>query len=116
MNEFKKAWELYTESWKRTKLSERLGLFKKCVAEDCVYTDPLVVTNGWDELVQYMEQFHLQIPDGHFEIVDFQSHHNFSLAQWKMLDQNGIKIGEGHSVGKYNEKGLLIQVTGFYKL
>lgn len=115
MNQYRKTWELYSESWKRTKLSERIELFKKSLSADCCYTDPLVLTKGWDELVVYMEQFHSQVPGGHFEIVDFQAHHNFSIARWNMLNHENMNIGDGYSFGEYNQEGLLIKMTGFYK-
>lgn len=115
MDQFKKTWETYTQAWKCSKLSDRLELFKKSLDKDCRYTDPLVITNGWDELIQYMEEFHKQVPNGHFEITDFVAHHNFSIARWNMLNHAGIKIGDGYSFGEYNENGFLIKMTGFYK-
>ena len=115
-NNLKSTWELYSASWRSTKLSDRLDLFRQSLDPNCCYTDPLTSVNGWDALAAYMEEFHKQVPNGYFEIIDFLSHHDRSVAKWDMKNGKGEKIGDGYSFGEYNQNGKLIKMTGFYKL
>lgn len=116
MNNYRKTWDTYTKSWKSTKLSEKIEFFKQSLTPICTYTDPLASTQDWDSLVEYMEDFHKQVPGGYFETVDFMAHHNKSLVKWNMLNQTGNKIGDGYSFAKYDDEGLLVEIVGFYKV
>ena len=70
---------------------------------------------GWDELAQYMASFHQQIPAGHFVTQQFFAHHNRSVARWKMLNGEGVPLGEGISYGEYDEQQRLVTMTGFFE-
>lgn len=112
----RQIWDLYSQSWKSTNLSERVQLFKKSLDQNCRYTDPLISTSGWDELMAYIEQFQKQIPGGYFETTYFLTHHSCSVAKWVMKNSDRIKIGEGYSFAEYTAEGKLIKMTGFYEL
>ena len=114
MEDFRNTWELYSSAWKKTVRADRIGLLEKSVDRGCCYTDTNIVANGHDELIGYMEDFHSRVPGGHFETVNFISHHGFGLARWNMLNQLGKKIGEGYSHLKYTKNGKLMQMTGFF--
>lgn len=113
-NNAKKTWETYASSWKAKTESERRALYEKALSPDCVYTDPLTRTQGWDELTAYMAQFHEQVPGGHFATQTFVAHHDCSMARWNMLNGKGEILGDGVSYGKYDEEGRLIAMTGFF--
>ncbi|MBL1240804.1 MAG: nuclear transport factor 2 family protein [OCS116 cluster bacterium] len=115
MSDFKNTWETYTSAWKAETAQQKLEIFKQCLATDATYTDPLVVTKGWDELTEYMLEFHQQIPGGYFDTHYFLAHHDKSIAKWDMKTGDGTKIGEGISYGHYNADGKLIAMTGFYE-
>jgi hypothetical protein len=115
-NNLKNTWELYTASWRCTQLTERLALFSQSLDTDCCYTDPLTIAKGWDELAAYMEEFQREVPNGYFDVVDFLSQHDFSVARWEMKNGDGQKIGDGYSFGEYNKSGKLIKMIGFYNL
>jgi hypothetical protein len=40
--DFEKTWEKYTSAWKMTSKAERLATFSEVLADNAVYTDPLV--------------------------------------------------------------------------
>ena len=111
----REVWDLYSKSWGAAKLSDKIDLFKQSLDPNCVYTDPLSKTKGWDKLAECMEGFHRQVPEGYFEVTYFLCHHNYSFAKWDMKNKDGKKIGEGHSFGEYNSDGKLIKMTGFYE-
>lgn len=115
MSDFKTIWETYTSAWKAETASEKQVIFEQSLAKGAIYTDPLAVTNGWDELIGYMLEFHKQIAGGHFVTTYFLAHNQKSIAKWDMCAADGTKIGEGISYGQYNDDGKLTAMTGFYE-
>ena len=107
-------WETYTSAWKAESVDDTRALLGASLALDCAYQDPLVKVSGWDELIAYMSTFHQQLPGGHFVTRRFRYHQGQSVAQWDMLDGQGKVIGDGVSVGNYNEAGRLVTVAGFF--
>ena len=110
------VWETYTASWKAASTAKRRRLWEDAVAPDCVYTDPLVRAQGYDELEAYVEQFHQQVPGGHFVTQHFTEHHGLGLAHWAMVDGGGQRIGTGTSYAEYGADGRLRRMTGFYEV
>ena len=109
------VWERYVASWKVESVPEKRALFETCLAGECTYTDPLRLAEGWDALLAYMSEFQTQVPGGHFVTEYFASHHQKSIAKWRMVSADGAKIGEGMSYGEYDATGLLVAMTGFFE-
>ena len=107
-------WETYTSAWKADSIDDKRALMGASLAHECAYQDPLAKASGWDELLAYMASFHQQVPGGHFVTRRFRYLHGQSVAQWDMLDAQGNIIGDGVSVGHYNDAGQLVTVTGFF--
>jgi hypothetical protein len=111
----KAVWERYVASWKAPSTPEKRALYETCLAPDCTYTDPLRMAQGWDALLAYMVEFQQQVPGGHFVTASFATHHQKSLATWKMLGADAAQLGEGTSYGEYDANGLLVAMTGFFE-
>lgn len=109
-----KIWETYVASWKAEALAEKRRLVEASVSSQCRYTDPLTQTQGWDQLLDYMRDFHRQLPGGHFVTKRFIAHHDRSVAFWDMCDADGTVIGDGISYGEYDAAGKLTVMTGFF--
>ncbi len=109
-------WEKYAASWKAESSVERQAIFASCLTPTCQYSDPLVQTNGWDELATYMENLQQQVPGVHFVTSYFQSHHDRSIAKWEMRSGDNTPITQGVSYGEFNEDGMLVSMSGFYEL
>lgn len=75
----------------------------------------LTRTEGWDGLLQYMVDFHRQVPGGHFVTEQFIAHHSKSVARWTMRNGLGAVIGDGVSYGEYDDEGRLTSMTGFFE-
>ena len=71
----KTTWEKYTTTWKVSDKAERMAIFSEALADNAIYTDSLTQTKSWEELISYMENFHQQVPGGHFVTTYFFSHH-----------------------------------------
>lgn len=111
----KEAWEIYTRSWKATTREAKLDLFSQVLDPSCHYRDPTIHTVGWAALADHMLNFHEQIPGGHFVTTTFTAHHLRSMAHWHMCDSSSTKVGEGVSIGEFNEQGKLLSMTGFFE-
>jgi len=114
-NALRDVWERYVGSWKAASTAEKRAIYPTCLAPDCVYTDPLTQTKGWDELGAYMAAFHQQIPGGHFVTEQFFAHHGRSVARWRMASGDGTPLGEGISYAEYDEQNRLVAMTGFFE-
>ena len=107
-------WDAYTLAWKHHTAAEKHAALERVAARDCVYTDPLARTESRDALVEYMLEFHRQVPGGHFETSYFLAHHDRSIARWTMRGGDGAALGEGISYGEY-DGDKLVAMTGFFE-
>ncbi|WP_086931723.1 hypothetical protein [Agarilytica rhodophyticola] len=114
-SDFNTIWETYTSSWKLETAEQKRELFEQCLHTDCEYTDPLIKTRGWSELLNYMLDFHKMLPGGYFETYYFLAHNNQSIAKWQMKDASNTVMGEGVSHGSYTSDGKLLTMTGFFE-
>lgn len=110
------AWETYASIWKMTDRQARQAACEVALAPDCLYTDPLGQAQGWEALIDNMEDFHRQIPGGHFVTTSFQVHHGRSLATWNMVTGDGTVAGTGSSYASYDEHGKLTSMNGFFEV
>lgn len=108
------VWDAYTKSWQTGSAQTRRALFERSLSPGCVYTDPLTQASGYDELEAYMEEFHRQVPGGHFLTQAFTAHHDRALIRWTMVDGDGQQIGEGSSYGEFGPDGRLTGMSGFF--
>ena len=111
---YENTWETYAASWKAEALPEKQRLMEESLTQDCCYTDPLTQTQGYGPLLDYMREFHRQVPGGHFVTKRFIVHHDRSVAFWDMRDAHGTVIGDGISYGEYDATGKLSAMTGFF--
>ncbi len=119
MNDERRAvWERYVSSWQATTVAQKRRLFTGCLTEHCTYTDPLQQAVGWDALLSYMVDFQRRVPGGHFITEAFWTHlHDRprSLAKWRLVDADRVKLGEGMSYAEYDVDERLSAITGFFE-
>ena len=115
MRDFERTWQQYTSSWKANSETERRALYEASLAGECLYLDPLVRAEGWNELSGYMDDFHDQVPGGHFVTTYFLAHNHKSIAKWEMRSGDDAVLSEGVSFGEYNSEGKLVSMTGFFE-
>lgn len=113
--EARAAWESYASIWKLEGPDAKRDACAKALDPGCIYTDPITQREGWNALVEYMLEFHQQVPGGHFVTTDFKAHHGRSVAIWNMVDGNGTVLGDGVSYGEYSEGGKVKTMTGFFE-
>ena len=116
MTNYREIWETYAGAWRAGERADKLTALDRSVARCAVYRDPAVECRGHDDLVEYMLQFHQQVPGGRFETTYFLVHHARSIARWNMVSGAGEKIGEGLSYGEYDSDGMLVAMTGFFEI
>ena len=114
-NALRPVWERYVTAWKAGSPAEKRVIFGDCLSSACVYSDPLTVARGWDELEAYMLAFNQQLPGAHFVTEQFFAHHDRSVARWTMRDARGVAIGDGISYAEYDAQQRLKTMTGFFE-
>ncbi|MGH1342122.1 MAG: nuclear transport factor 2 family protein [Nannocystales bacterium] len=113
--EARTAWEAYAAIWKLTGPQAKRSACAQALDDGCVYTDPITQRKGWDALVEYMVEFHQQVPGGHFVTTDFKAHNGRSVASWNMVGGDGSVLGTGISYGEYSDSGKVRTMTGFFE-
>ena len=115
-SEYLATWKRYQAAWSAISKEERAELLAGSVAQDAVYSDPTVVCNGLEELTAKIEQSQEKTPGALFQNTRFLTHHQQGMSEWSMLDARGATLATGSSYACFNDKGLLVQMTGFYEL
>jgi hypothetical protein len=113
-NDTKAVWERYVGSWNAATEAERRALFANTLAPDCVYRDPQTEAHGWDQLLAWMAGFHHQLPGTRFVMDSFSTHHDRSVACWRMLSAAGVALGSGISYGEYDAQQRLVAMNVFF--
>ena len=113
--DYRQRWEAYASIWKLDGADAKRAACEKALRPDCIYRDPLTERKGWEDLIQYMVEFHQQVPGGHFVTQYFNAHHGRSIARWNMVSGDGTVLGEGISHGEYSDDGRLRAMTGFFE-
>lgn len=108
------AWEAYASIWKVAGAEAKLAACAEHLSSTCVYTDPHTHRRGWNELVEYMVEFHAGVPGGHFVTTEFRAHGDKSIALWNMVAGDGTVLGNGASYGEYDRDGRVKTMTGFF--
>lgn len=115
-DQHKTSWETYTRSWKAATAEEKRDLLDQSMVENGVYRDPLMETHTREALVDYMLDFHKQIPGGHFVTKHYQRHHNVGLVEWEMRNGEDALVSTGTSFAEFDPTGKLISATGFFEV
>jgi len=114
-HDLRATWDRYSQAWRDATPEAKAASLTASVDPTCVYRDPLMRADGHGALIDYMLQFHQQIPGGYFETTYFLTHHARSVARWNMRDGHGAVLGDGVSFGEYDARGRLIAMTGFFE-
>lgn len=109
------TWDIYTSAWKATSAQAKSAALRASTSNTCEYRDPLTHTIGQGALVDYMLDFHAQMPGGYFETTYFLAHHNRSISKWNMCAGDGTVVGDGVSYGEYDAQGKLQSMNGFFE-
>lgn len=108
------TWETYTSAWQASSAEAKALALRSSVDGACVYRDPLATAEGHAALIDYMLQFHQQVPGGFFKTTSFRAHNSRSVTTWQMCNAGGTAIGEGISYGEYGADGKLVAMAGFF--
>ena len=114
-DELRKHWEAYAAIWKLEGPEAKRAACAEHLDPACVYTDPLTRREGFEPLIEYMVEFHQQVPGGHFVTTGFRSHNGRSVATWNMVGGDGTVLGDGICYGEYGPSGKLRVMTGFFE-
>jgi hypothetical protein len=105
----------YCAAWEEPDAARRRELLVKVWAEDGIYIDPTVETNGIDELVAHIGVVQRTYPGSRIERTSFiDRHHHVLRFKWCMVLADGKRLPEGLDVGQLSQDGKLQRITGFF--
>ncbi len=111
---YEHTWATYQSAWRDIADDERRQLLERAVSEDCTYSDPVGSTSGREELIAYIEQFHVTYPGSTFDNHKLLDHHGEAIATWTRLQADGSSAGDGNSYAHFGEDGRLVRIVGFF--
>lgn len=114
--EYLATWKRYQAAWSNISLDERKTLLDSSVAPDAAYSDPTSECSGLEELMAHIGKSQAKTPGASFENTKFLSHHGQGMSNWTMKNGQGATVATGTSYARFNDKGLLVQMTGFFEL
>jgi hypothetical protein len=94
------VWDDYQNAWGAVTPAQRERLLR-CMAEDCIFSNPLIEGRGRAELTRRMEEFQQARPGACFKTP-------------KLLIQHGQPLTCGTNYIRVHE-GLINQVAGFFE-
>jgi hypothetical protein len=109
-------WKSYQGAWADIEIVERERLLRQSVANDVVFTSPLVEGKGFGNLIAHIAQFQERFPGAYFKSNKLLSHHGQLLSEWTMYNRDGSEFLTAHSFAHFNEQGLLTHLAGFWKI
>ena len=110
------TWEAYTAIWRLDDPVAMKAACAKHLSPECRYLDPLTDRRGWDAIVEYVGEFHQQVPGGHFVTTAAFVHHGELLAHWNMVAGDGTVLDRGTSHATFTEDGRLATLSGFFEV
>ena len=106
---------LYVSAWTETDATARRELLERCWTESGVYSDPMRVAEGRDELDRLIAGFQERAPGATLPLASgVDGHHGFVRFQWRIVQPDGSVMVEGFDVGEVAEDGRLRRITGFF--
>jgi hypothetical protein len=108
-------WNAYQGAWADVADGERERLIRQSVAEDVTYTNPQAEGQGLENLLKHVGEFQVQFPGAYFKTNKLLSQHGQLLAEWTMFNKDGSEFLTVHSYARFDERGLLSHLAGFWK-
>jgi hypothetical protein len=95
--------------------TERERLLRQSVTNDVMSINPEGESHGIVDLMKHIEQFQKQKPGTRFKSNKLIAHHDQFLSEWTMYSKNGSALAIAHTYGRFNEKGLITYLIGFFE-
>lgn len=106
-------WHAYATAWSAA-LPQRDDLLDRHVALEVAYRDPTAEVFGRGALSGYMHAFQQGFPGFRFAITAVETHHDRSLAHWKLHDADDVPVQDGISHAVHDATRRFTDITGFF--
>lgn len=108
------AMQHYLRMWNELDPSQVRAQLDRCVAEDCLWVDPLHAHTGRDALEENVHGFRKEYPDAQLRLgSNVDGHNNRYRYEWLII-ANGELLIRGFDVTTLNDAGLIERVDGFF--
>jgi len=106
--------ERYLECWNTTDTGERRALLTNTFEADVTYVDPLVATDGLDQLDAAISGVHTQFPGFVFiRVGEPDAHHDVVRFSWGLGPAGQEPLVIGFDVATTGADGRITNVIGF---
>jgi hypothetical protein len=116
LENLQQLWKSYQDAYADIPLVQREHLLRQSVADDVLFTSPIVEGYGLGNLLEHIAQFQKQFPGARFQSNKLFTHHGQLLSEWTMYNKDGSEFITAHSYARFDERGLLTHLAGFWKV
>jgi len=110
------VWSAYECAWSETDAERRDGIFSQTLDTSFIYSDPVIRTEGYGPLSDYIAQLQSKLPGMRIVTTSFEEHHDICLVKWTMQDGHRNALAQGVTCGEMIASGRLIKAAVFYDL
>ena len=106
----------YFAMWNEREPGRRRAVIERTWSPRASYTEPLLATQGYDDLDAGIAQMQGQFEGFSLRLVGpIQSHHDRVRWSWELVGPDGqASLARGTNVGTMAPDGRLAEVTGFF--
>jgi hypothetical protein len=112
----REVWSVYESAWGETDTGRRAKILHETLDEAFVYSDPLIRTEGRDQLSDYIGRLQGAVPGMRIVTTSFEHHHESCLIKWTMQDAHQKVLSHGVTCAEMGESGRLTKAAVFYAL
>lgn len=110
------VWSIYESAWGETNTDRRAKILHETLDKAFVYSDPLIRTEGLDQLSDYIGQVQGAVPGMRIVTTSFEHHHESCLIKWTLQDAHRKVLSHGVTCAETGDNGRLTKATVFYDL
>lgn len=110
----REIWSAYEGAWNEVDAARRSAILRQTLDEKFIYCDPLIRTEGHDQLSGYIGELQKAVPGVRIVTASFEQHHDRCLVKWTMQDGHSNVLANGVTCGELDGNGLLKKATVFY--
>src|SRR4051812_13587192 len=91
----RETWSAYEGAWSEADTKKRARILRQTLDAKFIYSDPLMRTEGHDELSGYIGELQKTVPGVRIVTSSFEQHHDACLVKWTMQDGHDKALAHG---------------------
>ena len=108
-----KSYERYLFAWSNVSSADREKLLRESVIEDVIFKNPLQTRHRIPDVITHLEGFQARFPGGSFRMNNMIGWGNNAIAEWQLVEGNGMLGFSGSDILKFDDNGLIVTILLF---